>query len=122
MSAKKPLLNGVRSSRSARQNSNTKDSMSRRKLEKLLGASYDAFNSNGKPVCRRNFIFHMTDWIDDLNQLMKLYQHPEKFDKKSAKQVIAEFLYHVPWHIRAAARLMLGHTPEDIFKEIDYKD
>src|SRR5713226_3044549 len=117
MSARKPLLNGVRSSRTARQNSNSKFSSSRRKLEKLLGASFDAFNSNGKAVCRRNFIFHMTDWIDDLHQLIDLYEHPEKFDKKSANQIVAGFLSHAPWHILAAARLMLDHTPEDIFKE-----
>ncbi len=122
MSVKKPPLNGARSLRSAKQHSNSKPSSSRRKLETLLGAAYDAFNSNGRAVCRRNFIFHMTDWLNDLEQLTALYKHPEKFDKKAANQILASFLYHVPWHVRAAARLMLDHTPEDIFKEIDYKE
>ncbi len=122
MSVKKPLLNGVRSSKTARQNSNSKPSLARRRVEKLLGAAYDGFNSKGKAVCRRNFIFHMTDWLNDLEQLGALYKHPEKFDKRSAEQIVAAFLYHVPWHVRAAARLMLQHTPEDIFKELDYKE
>ena len=122
MSVKKPPLNGARSLRSAKQNSNSRPSSSRRKLEKLLGSAYDAFNSNGRAVCRRNFIFHMTDWLNDLEQLTELYKHPEKFDKRSTKDIVAGFLYHATWHIRAAARLMLDHTPEDIFKEIDYKE
>ncbi len=122
MSVKKPPLNGARSLRSAKHNSNSKPSSSRRKLEKLLGAAYDAFNSNGRAVCRRNFIFHMTDWLNNLEQLTALYKHPERFDKKSAQEIVAGFLYHATWHVRAAARLMLDHTPEDIFKEIDYKE
>lgn len=122
MSVKRPPLNGARSLRSAKQNLNSKLSSSRRKLEKLLGAAYDAFNSNGKAVCRRNFIFHMTDWLNDLEQLTTLYKHPEKFDKKSAQRIVAGFLYHVPWHVRAAARLMLDHKPGDIFQELDYKE
>ena len=122
MSVRKLPLNGARSSRSAKQLSNSKPSLSRRKLEKLLGAAYDALNSNGKAVCRRNFIFHMTDWLNDFEQLSALYKHPEKFDKKSAKDIVAGFLSHATWHIRAAARLMLDFTPKDIFKEIDYQE
>ena len=110
------------SSSTPKQNSNSKPSSSRRKLEKLLGAAYDAFNSNGRAVCRRNFIFHMTDCTNDLEQLTALYKHPDRFDKKSAQEIVAGFLYHATWHVRAAARLMLDHTPEDIFKEIDYKE
>src|SRR5437870_10097674 len=107
-----------RLSSTSRRRLNTKVSLSRRKLGKLLGAAYDAFNSNGRAVCRRNFIFHMTDWLNDLEQLTALYKHPERFDKKSAQEIVAGFLYHATWHVRAAARLMLDHTPEDIFKEI----
>jgi hypothetical protein len=95
---------------------------SRRRLEKLLGAAYDEFNSKPRAVCRRNFIFHMIDWYGDFEKLAELYKYPERFNKKSASQVVSGFLYHAIWHIRAAGRLMLDYTPEDIFKEIDYKE
>src|SRR5260370_31205764 len=126
MSVRKPLLNGVRSLRSAKRNSVNKTVSSQRRLHKLLAQVYDRFqrvdDAKTNAVCKRNFVFHMTDWAGDLTKLAELYKHPQNFDKKTASDIVAGFLLHVIWHVRAAGRLMLDYTPEDIFKEIDYKE
>jgi len=126
MSVRKPLLNGVRLLRSAKRSSVNKTASSQQKLHKLLAQVYDRFQKMEDPktnaICKRNFVFHMTDWTPDLTKLAELYNHPGKFNKKSAGDVVAGFLLHVIPHLRAAGRLMLDYIPEDFFKEIDYKD
>jgi hypothetical protein len=125
MSERKQPLNGKRASRPTEPRSKTKATSSRYRLEQLLASAYDQhqkldgakINAAGK----RNFIFHMTDWSEDLERLAELYKHPEKFDKKTAGALVAGFLYHVIPHLRAAGRLMLDYNPEDFFRDIDSK-
>jgi hypothetical protein len=123
MSAKKRPGNGNLASRRTAPPPKSKHAP-RDRLARLLGAAYDHFQKVDDPQmnarCRRNFIFHMTDWSEDLERLAELYQHPEKFDKASAAKLVAGFLYHVIPHLQAAGRLGLDYTPEDIFREVDY--
>jgi hypothetical protein len=70
--------------------------------------------------CRRNFIFHMTDWLKDLRDLNELSEHPERFTREQATAVVSGFVYHVLPHLRAAGRL-LDYAPKDIFRELDYQ-
>ena len=97
-------------------------------LEKLLGAVFSSFttaqrheDSVSHAKHRRDFIFHMTDWKDDLDRLAELYQNPENFDKKQASQIVAGFLYHVIPHLQEAGRLMLEYDPGDVFAESSHE-
>ena len=56
---------------------------------------------------KRDFIFHMTDWRDDAEQLVKLLSLPDEWDTESATTFIAGFLYHVVPHLKNARELLL---------------
>src|SRR5207248_10218441 len=63
-------------------------------------------------TAKQDFIFHMTDWLDDLRRLTAIYEHPEKFDRRTAGCDVAGFLYHVIPHLKAAGRLLLDEIPD----------
>jgi hypothetical protein len=85
-------------------------------LEKLLAAVYNQFqrldNRAANAEARRDFVFHMTDWLDDLDRLQAIYHHPEQWDREEAGRQIAGFLYHVIPHLKAAGRLLLDEVPD----------
>jgi hypothetical protein len=63
----------------------------------------------GEPVAvyrrkRQDFAFHMTDWIDDLELLIKAYQSPTRFRRSEWEGVINGFVVHVAGHLVEAAR------------------
>ncbi len=98
--------------------------MPSKQLQKLLASIYDRFQKLDDPVAnaqaRQDFVFHMTDWLDDLDRLVAIYEHPEQFDRKSAGCDIAGFLYHAIPHLKAAGRLLLEEIP-DAFEEVKHK-
>jgi hypothetical protein len=62
---------------------------------------------------KKDFVFHMTDWQEDLRRLQELVDHPNNFSKEEAANVVAGFLYHATSHIKAAAKLLLDFDPID---------
>jgi len=87
----------------------------RRLLSSIYGHYQKLDDTAADKVCRRDFVFHMSDWEEDLHALAKLYEHPEKFSKSDAKSIVARFLYHATAHVMEAARLLLDYEPGDIF-------
>jgi hypothetical protein len=89
------------------------------KLSRLLASIYDRYqkldDAATNKVCRRDFVFHMSDWEEALRDLAELYEHPERFSRTDAEQIVAGFLYHATPHIMEAARLMLDYEPGYIF-------
>ena len=85
----------------------------------MLASIYNRYQKLDDPtankVCRRDFVFHMSDWEKDLRALAELYEHPEGFSKSEAEEVVAGFLYHATAHVMEAARLMLDYEPGYIF-------
>jgi hypothetical protein len=85
-------------------------------LEQLLGNTFDAFrdvdDEAGHARKKADFIFHMTDWISDLETLAALYKDPNMMDRKAARQLIFGFLVHVIPHLNAAGRLMLDEIAD----------
>jgi hypothetical protein len=84
-------------------------------LETFLGAVFDDFqprNRRGHSRRKQQFVFHMLDFKQDLARLTKLYRRPGNFDRESASQIVAAFLYHVVPHVRAAGHLLLGEIPD----------
>jgi hypothetical protein len=91
-------------------------------LQKLLAAVYNQFQRLGDRAAnaeaRRDFVFHMTDWLPDFDRLRAIYEHPEQCDRREAGREIAGFLYHVIPHLKAAGRLLLDKIP-DAFEPAD---
>src|SRR5438552_4176746 len=125
MSERRQPRNGKAESTPTRLSSETKLMSINPRLQKLLSAAYNQYQKLDDPTtnkkCRRDFVFHMTDWSADLRRLADLYEHPEKFDKESAGEVVAAFLYHVVPHLKEAGRLMLDYDPADVFNTATVK-
>jgi|YelNatPaOPRAMG01_1025707.scaffolds.fasta_scaffold179823_1 hypothetical protein len=85
------------------------------KVEQLLGRVFDGaregLRENLDPQeyekRRHDFVFHMTDWLGDLEQLADLFNRPDQQDEESASALVIGFLYHVVPHLNAAGRLLL---------------
>jgi hypothetical protein len=92
-------------------------------LEKKLQAIYNHFNTSRsrKEHQKRQqiFVFNMTDWIENFQQLAQLYAAPDQFSDEEASGIVAGFLNHAPHHLIAASRLLLQHVPQDIFYELE---
>ena len=75
-----------------------------------------AFSTSMESVIAPDDIgFHMTDWDQDLEDLIALYQRPEAFTDDQIVSMLLKFLAHVPNHL-AAAKKLAGMGPiEDVF-------
>jgi hypothetical protein len=122
MSERKPPPNGeIASKRSGTRSANSFQGVDP-KLTMVLKAVYNAYQKlddrDDNARCRWNFVFHMTDWVKDLRQLADLYEHPERYKKDAAEEIVFGFLVHAVPHLQAAAR-NLGAASRDIFHEPD---
>ena len=89
-------------------------------LQETLGRIYDSIcGSDRKRQSaayykrrRFDFVFHMTDWLRDLEGLKELYDHPEKADIKEARTFIIGFLIHVVPHVSTAGRILLDEIAD----------
>jgi hypothetical protein len=115
MSARKPLRNGRRVSTAGVPPSKGLKAPGK-DLQKLLASVYNQFqrldDRAANAEARRDFVFHMTDWLSDLDRLRAIYDHPEQCDRCEAGRDIAGFLYHVIPHLKAAGRLLLDKIPD----------
>ncbi|HVA49672.1 MAG TPA: hypothetical protein VNH11_25120 [Pirellulales bacterium] len=86
------------------------------RLEHLLGRVFDGVSEGLRAELdleeyekrKHDFVFHMTDWIGDLEQLAELFGDPDQETDETASNVVLGFLYHVIPHLNAAGRLLLG--------------
>lgn len=80
----------------------------RAELEKKLRVVFEGMHERSEPDFdsrQHDFVFHMLDWVEDLNRLHALVSDPSKIAADEAERVVQEFLYHAAGHIAAAARL-----------------
>jgi hypothetical protein len=61
---------------------------------------------------RHDFVFHMTDWKDDLLRLADWIRSPQTLDEENASAQWVGFLYHVIPHLNSAGRLLLGDVAD----------
>ena len=61
---------------------------------------------------RRDFVFHLTDWIADIERLRGLFASPRNYDVEAASTLIVSFLIHVIPHLNAAGRLLLDEISD----------
>jgi hypothetical protein len=83
-------------------------------IEEMLGRVFDEMrtikNRKEHAKQRHEFVFHMTDWKDDVEKLIKLYAEPAT--NAEARGIVVEFLYHAIPHLNAAGRLLLERVPD----------
>ncbi len=65
---------------------------------------------------RHDIVFHMTDWLDDLEQWSAFCQAPDRYEAEAVEKLLTGFLVHVPNHLAAASKLMLNIPVSDIFE------
>jgi hypothetical protein len=63
---------------------------------------------------KAEFVFHMTDWISDLETLAALHKDPKMLYEKAACQLIFEFIVHVTPHLNAAGLLLLDEITDPV--------
>lgn len=85
----------------------------RKRLEEVLHNSGDELNIHQT----RDIAFHMTDWINDLSELVEFYESPDKFSDDEIYDRLLKFCIHAPAHIMAAAEIFLDKEVKNIFKE-----
>jgi len=91
-------------------------------LEDLLGKIFDDLRDGMREEVtrdeyerlKRDFIFHMTDWRDDLVRFAELVSRPDDISQESATKFVVGFLYHVAPHLNVAHRLLLDDAPANL--------
>jgi len=85
--------------------------------DKITSAIVSALDCSEIPGDKRQEIaFHMTDWLHDLEGWHSFCSDPDSFDAAQLRQLITNFLVHVPNHVAAAKKLYLGDRTRDVFK------
>jgi hypothetical protein len=63
-----------------------------------------------------HLVFHLTDWIQDLEDIYRIYSNIENISDDEIAIKIYAFLAHVPNHLVAAKKISGIGPTEDIFK------
>ena len=85
-------------------------------LKQKLGESFERIADTDRRVRkqrRKDFVFHMVDWEDDLFRLAEFFRTPGRYGPRETDRILRRFLHHAPEHIVQAARL--GEFFVDIF-------
>lgn len=61
---------------------------------------------------RSDFVFHMTDWLEDFDQLSAALKARKGGLADGLTESIVGFLYHAVPHLNAAGRLLLDEIPD----------
>jgi len=60
-------------------------------------------------------IFHMVDWLDDLENWSQFCKNPETLNSEELGKLVMAFLVHVPAHVAAASKLVIDLPVSDVF-------
>lgn len=60
-------------------------------------------------------VFHMTDWLDDLEAYHRFCSHPAAMSDAEVSRLLIQFLLHVPNHVAAAGKLYTSVPVTDVF-------
>ena len=83
-------------------------------IRKRISDAYEADWDLPPEVCR-DIGFHMADWLDDYEQLGRVFDVSQNLSNEELLNLIGQFLIHASNHI-AAAKKLAGYGPmEDIF-------
>jgi hypothetical protein len=68
-----------------------------------------------QPEVISDSVFHMTDWLDDLEEWHSFCKNPDKLTSEKLQELLLGFLAHVPNHLAAASKLITDIPVSDIF-------
>jgi hypothetical protein len=83
----------------------------RRRIETVLRSELRLSDAAAKEAA-----FHLLDWIDDLARLHAFFENPRRGSGKEVFDLLLGFVVHVPWHVVAAHRIIMGYPVEDPFE------
>ena len=83
------------------------------KIEKALYRAFKDLDLNCESI--DDAVFHMTDWLSELQNLNAFYENPESLTPEKSSELIMAFLVHAPAHIAAASKLVTGLPVSDVF-------
>jgi hypothetical protein len=72
----------------------------------------DELSADDYRKLRNLFVFHMTDWLEDFDRLSRLRSEPGAVPTEEAQDSVFAWSIHVLPHLQAAARLLVGDTPD----------
>ena len=82
-----------------------------RNAEKLRDRIAQAFTeSMGEPEVAGEIAFHITDWAENVDDLVRLYDQAESLSDEEIRRIVIQLLAHVPNHV-AAAHKLIGMGP-----------
>ncbi len=55
----------------------------------------------------RDFTFHMTDWLEDLEGLMEVYDPSSNLSNSQIYDLLLKFCIHVPLHVVKASEILM---------------
>ncbi len=82
----------------------------RKRLDDVMGRL-----NYGPRETRAELTFHMTDWVEELEQWVSFCEKPDAFSDEDTGKILTRFLVHVPNHLAAASKLALNVPVTDIF-------
>ena len=83
---------------------------------KLRDRITQAFTSSmGEPEIAGEIAFHVTDWAEDVDDLVRLYEQAESLSDEEIRKTVIQLLAHVPNHVAAAKKLIGMGSIEDVF-------
>lgn len=82
------------------------------KLTSRLSKVFDRCSQQRNKTARLDFVFHMTDWLEDLYALTAAFKRPDRRSQKQFDDVVIGFVIHVIAHLRAAGRLVFDYDPD----------
>ena len=85
--------------------STTKTNTLENKLLEFFKDMASAKENNNYESDRGKFVFHMTDWQEELGSLLQFFRNPDDYDQVQANHVLQELFYHVLPHLNAAAEI-----------------
>ncbi len=83
------------------------------KIEKALINAFNDLELDSASIDEA--VFHMTDWLSDLQELNAFFEDPESLTPEKASELLIDFLVHAPAHIVAASKLVTGFPVSDVF-------
>jgi hypothetical protein len=90
------------------------------KIRRRIQSAFEEMEET-KPVAR-DIAFHLTDWLSDIEDLIKTYSNIDNLSNDEITSFVYKFLSHVPNHLNAATKLSGIGKIEDVFQAGIFED
>ena len=74
-------------------------------LKTAFAAVFRVMNEESGEQKEHDFVFHLTESVQDLAAFADLCRNPDRYTPEETKKIVAAVLYHAAGHLAQAARL-----------------